>query len=248
MLRFSEYVKLLKKHIHIKRLQNAKFNSLKANLEHNEVMIQVDYSKNYANKDQGQIQSVYFGQRGFSIFIACCYLNVDGVLVNENVTVTSEANGHSRIVALSCWLRFYHFCKKSIRYSKIRWSCTSGVIVVQTNFAQDLSLAFYLNSPLRIKYFGTIMSAITTKARWTGLVNHQKSCFPWREVRESKHRERRTFCFIICKWNSKRNLRPLCTCRWKMSYRNQSAQKCTEDTWHTGSAQNSKGFQCRWYV
>jgi len=68
-------------------------------------MIQVDYSKNYANKDQGQIQSVYFGQRGFSIFIACCYLNVDGVLVNENVTVTSEANGHSRITALSCWLR-----------------------------------------------------------------------------------------------------------------------------------------------
>jgi len=102
---FNDHVKVLKKHIHVKRIQNAKFNSLKKDLQGNEVIIQVDYSENYTNKDQGQIQSAYFGQQGFSIFTACCYLNVDGVVVNENVTVTSEANDHSRIAALSCWLK-----------------------------------------------------------------------------------------------------------------------------------------------
>lgn len=65
----------------------------------------MDYSENYANQDQNQIQSAYFGQNCFSIFTACCYLSVDGILVNENITVTSEASDHSRISALSCWLK-----------------------------------------------------------------------------------------------------------------------------------------------
>jgi len=62
-------------------------------------------SENYVNKDQAQIQSAYFGQRSFSILTACCYLNVDGAIVNENITITSGANDHSRSAAMSCWMR-----------------------------------------------------------------------------------------------------------------------------------------------
>ena len=77
---------------------------MKANLkEKKEILIQVDCSENYTNKDQGQIQSAYFGQKSFSIFTACCYVKIDGVIINENVTVTSEANDHSRSAAMSCW-------------------------------------------------------------------------------------------------------------------------------------------------
>lgn len=62
-------------------------------------------SENYVNKDQAQIQSAYFGQRSFSILTACCYLNVDGAIVNENIAITSGANDHSRSAAMSCWMR-----------------------------------------------------------------------------------------------------------------------------------------------
>ena len=71
--------------------------------EKKEILIQVDYSENYTNKDQGQVQSAYFGQKPFSIFTACCYPKVDGVILNENVTATSDNNDHSRNAAMSCW-------------------------------------------------------------------------------------------------------------------------------------------------
>ena len=91
----------MKRHIHVKRIQHTAFNHVKANLkEKEEILIQVDYSENYTNKDQGQIQSAYFD---ISIFTACCYVKIDGVIINENVTVTSEANDHSRSAAMSCW-------------------------------------------------------------------------------------------------------------------------------------------------
>ena len=67
--------------------------------------MQVDYSENYVNKDQGQIQSAYFRQSSFSIFRACCYVNIDSSIINENFTITSEANDHSRSAAMSCWMR-----------------------------------------------------------------------------------------------------------------------------------------------
>ena len=138
MSRFNDDIKTLKRHIHLKRIQNAAFNSLRANLKSNEVLIQVDYSKNYGNKDQRQIQSAYFGQQSFSIFTSCCYLNIDGVLVNENVTVTSEASDHSRIAALSCWLKVLAFLQEKSLSFESRWFFTYGVMDVLANLGLDL--------------------------------------------------------------------------------------------------------------
>ena len=47
------------------------------------------------------MQSAHFGQKLFSIFTACRYLKIDSVILNENVTVTSKANDHSRSAAMS---------------------------------------------------------------------------------------------------------------------------------------------------
>ena len=44
--------------------------------------------------------------------MACFYLAIVGVLVNENITVISEASDHSRIAALSCWLRVLYAIKE----------------------------------------------------------------------------------------------------------------------------------------
>lgn len=46
----NEIVTSLKRHIHINYVQHVKFNSLKSNLEGNEILIEIDYSENYANQ------------------------------------------------------------------------------------------------------------------------------------------------------------------------------------------------------
>ena len=47
---FNTHVKTLKRHIHLKCIQHTAFNKLKWNLKKN-ILIQVDYSENYVNKD-----------------------------------------------------------------------------------------------------------------------------------------------------------------------------------------------------
>ena len=69
--RWNESVKELKKHIHRKRVQVAEYNRQKNDLVEGEILIQCDYSENYKNKDQDEIQSAYFGHQTFSIFTAC---------------------------------------------------------------------------------------------------------------------------------------------------------------------------------
>ena len=62
---FNEQVKILKAHIFVKRTQNTNCNRLKENLKTNEFLIHVDYSENYKDKEQDEIQSAYFGHNSF---------------------------------------------------------------------------------------------------------------------------------------------------------------------------------------
>ena len=61
------------------------------------------------------MQNAYFGQKLFSIFTACCYLKVKGDILNENVTVTSEVNDHSRSAAMSCWRKILSYVWEKYR-------------------------------------------------------------------------------------------------------------------------------------
>ena len=118
LCRFNMCVQTLKRHIHVKRVQHTTFNYLKANVKKKEeILMQVGYSENYTNKDQGQIQSAYF-----SIFTACCYVKIDGVVINENVTVTSEANDHSRSAAMSS-------CRKVLAFIRVKYNLENSLIL-----------------------------------------------------------------------------------------------------------------------
>lgn len=90
-------MKSLKQHIYVKRVQLNHYNDLKNNLGKNDILVHVDYSESYENKQQREIQSAYFGHTTFSIFTACCYLrDNENNLVCESVTITSELPDHSR--------------------------------------------------------------------------------------------------------------------------------------------------------
>ena len=99
---FNEHVKILKAHVLVKRTQNTHYNCLKENLKTYEFIIHDNYSENYKDKEQDEIQSAYFWHNSFSVFTTCCYTRgIDGTLLNKNFSVTSEATNLSRIATFS---------------------------------------------------------------------------------------------------------------------------------------------------
>ena len=99
-------IKTLKYHIHVKCVQFNYYNNVKSNLAKNEILIHVDYSESYENKQQREIQSTYFGHTTFSIFTACCYLrDAEDKVICESVTITSELPDHSRAAAITSVLK-----------------------------------------------------------------------------------------------------------------------------------------------
>ena len=73
---YDEWKKMvleLKELIHRKWIQASAYNACKIDLAPGEVLIHIDYSESYKNKQQDKIQSAYFGQSTFSLFTACVY-------------------------------------------------------------------------------------------------------------------------------------------------------------------------------
>ena len=67
-----------------------------------EVLIYVDYSESYENKQQREIQSAYFGHTRFSILTACCYLrDIENKMICEFVTISRELSDLSRAAAFT---------------------------------------------------------------------------------------------------------------------------------------------------
>ena len=110
--KFNNDLKLLKKHIYVKRQQHACYNKPKEELGENEILLHVDYSENYSNIQQGEMQRAYFGHDSFSIFTASCYLRKDVDIINENISIISEASDHSRIVAVTRISKVFDFVRE----------------------------------------------------------------------------------------------------------------------------------------
>ena len=140
---FNEQGKILKAHIFVKRTQNTHYTWLKENLKTNEFIIHVDYSENYEDKEQDEIQSAYFGHNSFSVFTACSYTRrIDGTLLNENFNVTSEATDDSRIAAFSCINLIIDLLRRSFLHNSTIILCfiIYGVIIARHNFGPNLLL------------------------------------------------------------------------------------------------------------
>ena len=93
---------ILKEHIHIKRRQFSAYQDMKALLGPNDLMFQFDFAESYKNDQQDAIQSAYLGNQCSSFFTACCYVNVEGVIKNQNVVILTERSEHDRVASMSC--------------------------------------------------------------------------------------------------------------------------------------------------
>lgn len=90
-------------------------NGLNENLYVNELLLLIDFSENYKNKQQNEIQWGYFGQSCFSNFTAYCYLkSPEGDLLKESVTVATESTDHCRATHFSpCIYNYFIYQRKT---------------------------------------------------------------------------------------------------------------------------------------
>ena len=60
---------------------------LKVNLKEDEIILSVDFLKNYDNKQHHEIQSAHFGHETFTLYTAACYYrshDIDGTCVDKD--------------------------------------------------------------------------------------------------------------------------------------------------------------------
>ena len=162
---------MLKRQLFTKRTQASAYNEVKDNLKQNDLLIHVDYSENYNNKQQWEIQSAYFGHASFSIFTACCYFKDESNAINkEAITVTSETSDHSRSASVSCLQKVIHFVREKYTHLPLKLN----VIVWSDGCAAQFRsrYVFFLLSNLKrqLTLAGSITSGIMGKVPWMGLV------------------------------------------------------------------------------
>ena len=66
-------IEIIKAHIHGKRRQFTGITPITGNINEHEILIHLDYRKNYKYHHQKEIQNAYFGNKTFSLFTACAY-------------------------------------------------------------------------------------------------------------------------------------------------------------------------------
>ena len=67
------------RHTYVKRKQAEKFKQMRDNLEEGHVLIQMDFSENYACLEQDEIQTAHWGHKQLLVFTACAwYLDTSG--------------------------------------------------------------------------------------------------------------------------------------------------------------------------
>ena len=108
-------------HVYIKREQRKFYDEVKNNLWRSEILVHVGLSEKYKNKHQREVQSAYFGHTTFSIFPACSYLwDIDGKIIFESVTITSELPDYSRPAAITCVLRVIDYWRDKYQHLPLR--------------------------------------------------------------------------------------------------------------------------------
>ena len=66
---FKNDIKILKEHIYIKRSQVNAYHEINVSLSENDLMLYVHFAESYKNDQQDTIQSAYFGNQCFRIFV-----------------------------------------------------------------------------------------------------------------------------------------------------------------------------------
>ena len=90
----NEQIDYVKVDYYRKRIQEATYREHIKGLKDRELVIHVDYSENYKNK-QSEIKAEYYGQGQFSLFTAVIYIKQNDDIVCKNYALVTPENDHS---------------------------------------------------------------------------------------------------------------------------------------------------------
>ena len=75
---------------------------IKSESSNGDLLVHVDFAESYRNDQQNKIQSTYFGNQSFSLFISCCYFKAaTSEIRNKSAVVVTENSDHNRITWMS---------------------------------------------------------------------------------------------------------------------------------------------------
>ena len=167
----KQQIAVVKRHLFTERTQASAYNEVMDNLKQNELLIHVDYSETYNNKQQWEIQSAYFGHASFSIFTACCYFKDESNAINkEAITVTSETSDHSRSASVSCLQKVIHFVREKHTHLPLKLNAAVRSDGCAAQFCSRYYFSYCQNLKRRLTLAGSITSGIIEKVQWMELV------------------------------------------------------------------------------
>ena len=105
-------IKILKRHIHLRRVQLYFYNNVKNEIIKIEVLIDVDYSDSCKNKQQQEIQSAYFGHTTFS--------DAENKMIYEFVTITSKLSEHSGAAAITSTVTIMSYLREKHQHLPLK--------------------------------------------------------------------------------------------------------------------------------
>ena len=113
---WQETIQSIKMHIYRKRRQVHAYNEDKSSLKEGEILLHVNFSESYKNKEQNEIQAAYFGQHCFSIFNVCVYfLDKNKVRQKYLLTIITESSKHNCNTAFICVSKSVHHIREKIQ-------------------------------------------------------------------------------------------------------------------------------------
>ena len=129
--------------------QFSELKHLKSQLKDDEVICSVDFSKNYENKQNHEIQSAYFGHEAFTLFTAACYykplsatdceVDIDsGLAIHSVVVVSNERN-----IAFTCNNKLIEIMRNLIPGLKTVYIWSDGCATQFRSKFVFRSLSFY---------------------------------------------------------------------------------------------------------
>ena len=150
--------KNLKLHICNIFRQYSELKYLKQNLKINEVVLSVDFSRNYNNKQKHDIQSAYFGHEAFTIYTEACYskecindqseTDLDSGLHVLSVAIVSNERVHERNIGIACNLKLLQVVQRQLKHIKT----VMGQMGALLNSVHNIYLDHYYSSGIMVKH------------------------------------------------------------------------------------------------
>ena len=147
--KLNEMFATIKLHFYQKREQSKMYKKNIVELADHEMLIHVDYSENYKNKQQDEIKSAFYGQGQFTLYTACVYAKSDNKVVCKSFALVTLENDHSCNVSFALNTFLIEEASKSCKVIKF-WSdgCASQfrskfAFYMLTKFNADLDIQWH---------------------------------------------------------------------------------------------------------